>query len=268
MNKKAWDGVLEPPIGGRTRKPRSTGITFLSAKGLGPAAIGDLVRVAADYVDRVKLAFGTTLLYDEDLLREKIGLFRAAAIDVSPGGTSLEIAIFQDKLSPFLTRAQDLGFTTIEVSDGTIRMDDATRERAVKLALEAGFDVVSEVGKKDPDQALSLDEVVRQVERDLRFGVSKVVIEARGSGRGIGMFDASGEVKAPDVEFLAARVDVERLIWEAPNQNGQEFFIKRFGSNVNLGNIRPDDIIPVEGLRQGLRGDTFRLVADPRYSRE
>lgn len=257
---KAWEGVLEYPLPGRTSKPRSRGITFLSVKGLGLHGTEDLIRVAGDYIDRVKLAFGTTLLLDEDFLREQIRMLRAAAIEVNPGGTAGEIALHQGRYEEFLRRARDLGFTTIEVSDGTVSMDDETRERLVKSVLDAGLSVVTEVGKKDPELTLSVTEAIRQVRRDLELGASLVTIESRGSAKGVGMFDASGKVIVDDVEQLAAGVDPSRLIWEAPTAEGQEFFIKRFGPNVNLGNIAPTDIIPVEGLRRGLRGDTFRMV--------
>lgn len=260
QSKKAWEGILEYPLSGRTVKPREDGITFLSVKGFGINGINDLISVAAEYIDRVKLAFGTTLLYDDDLLREKIHLFRSADIEVNPGGTCGEIALYQGKYDQFLAHARELGFSTIEVSDGTITMDDATREQTIKKALDAGFKVVSEVGKKDAELSLSMPEMIRQIERDLRFGVSKVTVESRGSGKGIGVYDAKGEVKGDDVDQLLAAVDPQSLIWEAPNKEGQEYFIKRLGINVNLGNIKPEDIIPLEGLRRGLRGDTFRMV--------
>lgn len=258
--KRAWDGVLDFPLGGRTEKPREDGITFVSLKGFGIAGINDLVRVAADYIDRVKLAFGTTLLYDEELLREKISILRGANIEVNPGGTCAEIAVYQGKYDQFLTYARDVGFTTIEVSDGTITMDDATREQIIKKTLDAGFKVVSEVGKKDTELNLPLGEMIRQIHRDLEYGVSKVTVESRGSAKGIGVFDEKGKVKGDDVDQILSAVEARRLIWEAPEKDGQEYFIKRIGNNVNLGNIKPEDIIPLEGLRRGLRGDTFRLV--------
>jgi len=259
-SKKAWDGILEYPLQGRTEKPREEGITFVSLKGFGVNGLKDLVSVAADYIDRVKLAFGTTLLYDEDLLREKIAILRAANIDVNPGGTCGEIAIYQGKYDQFLAHARDLGFNTIEVSDGTISMDDSTRERIIKKTLDAGFKVVSEVGKKDVELNLPVAEMIRQTLRDLAYGVSKVTVESRGSARGIGVFDEKGRVKGDDVDEILSAVDPRYLIWEAPEKDGQEYFIKRMGNNVNLGNIKPEDIIPLEGLRRGLRGDTFRLV--------
>jgi len=222
----------------------------------------DLVAVAADYVDRVKLAFGHTILIDEAVLREKIAILRAADIDVNPGGTCGEIALFEGAYPAFLMRAADLGFNVIEVSDGTVHMDDATRERCIKLALVSGLQVVSEVGKKDPADNLMLDETIRQIHRDLARGVSKVVIESREGARGIGVFDSDGQVKGGEVDRISTEVDQERLIWEAPTKAGQEFFVERFGPNVNLGNIAPVDIIAVESLRQGLRGDTFRWAAN------
>jgi phosphosulfolactate synthase len=257
---KAWAGVLDDPIGGRTTRPRTSGITFLSVKGLGLAGTRDLIDVAAEYVDRVKLAFGTTVMLSERFVREQISLFRAADIDVNPGGTSSEIALYQGRYPQFLERARDLGFTTIEVSDGTVWMDDDTRERMIKSAQDAGFKVVSEVGKKDPALNLSVPEAIRAIERDLRYGASYVTIEARASAKGVGVFDAQGRVKGDDVDQIASAVDPNLLIWEAPSSDGQSFFIQRFGVNVNLGNIAPIDIIPVEGLRRGLRGDTLRVA--------
>lgn len=258
--KKAWEGILDYPLPGRTSKPRDYGITFLSVKGFGISGIKDLIAAAGDYIDRVKLAFGTTMLYDEEFLREKIRLLRSADIDVNPGGTCGEIALHQGKYDQFLAYCRDLGFSTVEVSDGTVAMDDSTREKLIKSALDAGFKVVSEVGKKDMELNLSVAETIRQIERDLRYGVSKVTVESRGSGKGIGVYDEKGEVKGDDVEQIITSIDPQHLIWEAPNKEGQEYFIKRLGINVNLGNIKPEDIIPVEGLRRGLRGDTFRLV--------
>jgi phosphosulfolactate synthase len=189
---KAWDGVLEAPLPGRTTKPRQRGITFLSVKGLGLAGTRDLIEVAADYVDRVKLAFGTTLLLDEALLREQIRLLRAADIEVNPGGTCGEIAQYQDRYAEFLARARELGFTTLEVSDGTIEVDDPTRERMIKEALAAGFNVVTEVGKKDPDLTPSVAEMIRQIERDLAYGAASVTIESRQSAKGVGSSTATG----------------------------------------------------------------------------
>ncbi len=259
---RAWDGILTAPIPGRTAKPRQIGTTFVSAKGVGANGFRDLIDVAGDYIDRVKLAFGHTVLIEEQVLREKIAILRAADIDVNPGGTCAEIALFQDAFVPFLRRAADLGFNTIEVSDGTVQMDDSTRERCIKQALDAGFKVVSEVGKKDPAENLIVDETLRQIHRDLGFGVAAVVIESREGARGIGVFDAEGQVKGGEVDQIVAEVDPSSLIWEAPSKAGQEFFIGRFGVNVNLGNIAPVDVIAVEALRQGLRGDTFRWVVN------
>ncbi len=259
---KAWEGILDYPLPGRTEKPREVGTTFVSVKGLGISGLKDLVIDAADYVDRVKLAFGTTLLYDDEVLRKKITLLREANIDVNPGGTCGEIAFHQGKYDRFLSHARELGFNTIEVSDGTVTMDDVQRERIVKQTLYAGFKVVSEVGKKDASLNLSVPEMIRQIERDLRLGVSKVTVESRGSAKGIGIYDEKGQVKGDDVTEITAAVDSRYLIWEAPNTEGQDYFIKRLGNNVNLGNIRPDDIISLEGLRRGLRGDTFRLAVD------
>lgn len=257
---KTWGDLLKAPLQGRTLKPRENGISFISDKGLSINAAKELVEVGGDYFDRVKMAFGTTLLLNRSLVEEKIVIYTSARIDVNPGGTCTELAYSQGVYEEYLKLAKKVGFTTIEVSDGTINIDDKGREYMIKTALDAGFKVVSEVGKKDETKQIPLDEVIRQIKRDLSYGVSKVTIESRGSGKGIGVHDENGNIKGDDVDIIVQNVNVNKLIWEAPSKDSQEYFIKRFGNNVNLGNIQPHDVIPLEGLRQGVRGDTFRLT--------
>lgn len=260
MRGYALSDVFDMPLGGRTEKPRDVGITFVSDFGFGLNRVRDYISVAADFIDRVKIVFGSAALYDEELLREKIHLLRTANIEVNPGGTCAEIAVYCGAYDKFLKKIKDLGFTTVEVSDGTIRVDDATREAMIKKALDMGFKVVSEVGKKDESENLNMPELLRQIKRDLRFGVSKVTLEARGTAKGLGVFDSSGKVKDDEVDLIVSEVDVNRIIWEAPTKDPQVYFINKFGPNVNLGNIRVDEIVMVEGMRRGLRGDTFRMA--------
>lgn len=260
--KMAWEGIIKDPMAGRTTaKPRKIGKTIISDLGYSLGEVKEFLANAGVYIDRAKLAFGTTVIYSEDYLKQKIALYREAAVTVNPGGTCAEIAIFQGVYDPFLEKAKEMGFAAIEISDGTIHMDDNLRKSVISKAIEAGFEVVSEVGKKDERDQLILTETIRQIKRDIDLGVSTVTVEARGSAKGIGVFGADGKVKVDDVDSIfKAGISAESLTWEAPSKSGQEFFITYIGNNVNLANVRYFDVIALEGLRRGLRGDTLRNV--------
>ncbi len=256
---KAWKGVFDFPLPGRTRKPRDQGITMIIDKGLGLTETRDLMVLASDYIDFLKLTFGTSAFYGAQLLKEKVALVRSYGVDIYPGGTFLEIAMLQGSLDQFLDRAKDLGFSTIEVSDGTIPMTDEERRTAILKSLERGFRVISEVGKKDPRDRVPQSRILEQVAQDLETGVFKVIVEGRESGKGVVIYDKDGHVDEDELEGLVQGVaDPTRLIWEAPLKNQQQALILRFGSNVNLGNVHPDEILALEALRVGLRGDTLR----------
>jgi phosphosulfolactate synthase len=259
MGTKAWEGVFDMPQPGRTMKPRSTGFTMVLDKGLGLNATQDLMDTAADYVDSLKLTFGTSAFYDESVLREKVEIVTGAGVDIYPGGTFLEVTVWQGRYAEYLKRARELGFTAIEVSDGTVEMTDQVRADCLKRALDAGFKVVSEVGKKSPDEKVATAEMHRQIAHDLELGASLVIVEAREGGKGIGVFDASGAVDEREVDAIVAGVaDPNKLMWEAPIKNQQQYMILRFGTNVSLGNIPTADVLALEALRQGLRGDTLK----------
>ncbi len=256
---KAWHGVIAIPLPGRSAKPRTTGITMVIDKGMGLNRLKDLIQTAGDYIDIIKLTFGTSAFYDEDLLRKKNALITAAAIDVMPGGTFLEVAVWQNVFDAYLKKAKDLGFSMIEVSDGTIDLDNKTRREAIRKSLDFGFKVVSEVGKKDPNEAVAASMMHDMIRSDLESGSSKVIIEAREAGKGVGIFDKNGGVKQDEMEEIASGVDdPDKIIWEAPIKNQQQALIMRWGGNVNLGNVPADDILALEALRQGLRGDTLK----------
>jgi len=266
----AWDNVFDMPVAGRSEKPRSTGFTMLIDKGLGPAATEDLVETAGHVIDDVKLTFGTSAFYGEDLLIRKNEILRAADIDVMPGGTFLEVAVWQGKYADYLKRAKELGFNAIEVSDGTIEISADVRKDTIKRALDAGFRVITEVGKKDPSEKIAFSLMHEEIASDLELGAFKVIVEARAAGKGVGIFDKDGKVKDDEVDAIVSGVaDADSLIWEAPIKNQQQHLILRFGVNVNLGNIPPDDVLALEALRQGLRGDTLKqaYLANKAYRR-
>lgn len=236
---------------------------MLIDKGLGLSQTGDLLELAAEYVDYIKLGFGTAALYPTPLLRAKIGLIRSYGIDVYPGGTFLEVAITQGALNGYLDRAKSIGFTCIEVSDGTITLSPTERWRAIQAARDLGLVVITEVGKKDGEIELEPAEAIRQIEADLAAGAARVIVEGRESGKGVGVYDQDGKLKADYPEQIMAGVaDATKIMWEAPLKSQQEELIARFGSDVSLGNIAPSDVLAVESLRRGLRGDTLRLALD------
>ena len=257
--KKAWEGVTEMPVKGRSTKPRSTGLTMVIDKGVGVNQLRDLIQTSGEYIDIVKLTFGTSAFYDREFLTEKIKLLLAEKIDVMPGGTFLEVALWKGAFDRYLQRAKDLGFSMIEISDGTIEMDLPTRKNTIRQALEMDFKVITEVGKKDPKEALPIALQHTLIREDLECGAFKVIIEAREAGKGVGIFDQAGKIKQDEVDNIIAGVeDIDSLIWEAPIKNQQQELIIRFGNNVNLGNIPAEEVLALEALRQGVRGDTLK----------
>lgn len=256
---KAWQGIIEMPVEGRSNKPRNTGLTMVIDKGMGLHRLEDLIQTAGEYIDIIKLTFGTSAFYDNDYLIKKNAMITSANIDVMPGGTFLEVATWQQKLDDYLERANHLQFSAIEISDGTIEMDLSTRKKAINKALDKGFKVITEVGKKDPKEILPISDTHRFIKEDIANGAFKVIIEAREAGKGVGIFDETGKIKEDEVDNITAGVDdVNDLIWEAPIKNQQQALIIRYGTNVNLGNIPPDEILALEALRQGVRGDTLK----------
>jgi len=256
---KAWENIINSPIKGRTQKPRINGITMVIDKGLGLQETKDLILLAGDYIDIIKLAFGTSAFYEEKLLKEKNRLINKAGIYVMPGGTFLEVAVWKNVYEKYLRRAKELEFTAIEVSDGTIEIDLEKRKKIIKKAVSMGFRVISEVGKKDPNEKISISLMHKEILSDLECGVFKVIVEAREVGRGIGIYDEEGKIKEEEIDKIISGIkDVNCLIWEAPHKNQQKYLILRFGPNVNLGNILPEEVLALEALRQGLRGDTLK----------
>ncbi len=257
--KKAWDKVIKIPCGPRASKPRTSGLTMVIDKGLGLHQLKDLIQVAGNYIDIIKLAFGTSAFYDEGLLKEKNSLITSSGIEVMPGGTFMEVAVWQEAVDAYLKRSQQLGFSAIEVSDGTIDIALKTRKKIIKKCLDKGFKVITEVGKKDPKEILPISLVHELIREDLKSGAFKVIVEAREAGRGVGIYDREGTIKEEEVDHIVAGVDdVNCLLWEAPLKKQQQALIIRFGHNVNLGNIPPDEVLALEALRQGLRGDTLK----------
>lgn len=256
-----WTDILDFPLTGRNTKPRDKGVTMVIDKGLGLTETRELLEMAADYIDFIKLGFGTSALYAGNILREKIKLVKSYGVDIYPGGTFFEVAVSQGKLDAYLHKSKELGYTFIEVSDGTIEMSPELRAECIARAQKLGFKVISEVGKKDARDSVASTQIHKQIRADLEQGVYKVIVEGRESGKGVVIYDEHGLIKEQELEEMLKIIpDLDCILWEAPLKNQQQELIMRFGPNVNLGNVAPGDILAVEALRVGLRGDTLRAA--------
>jgi phosphosulfolactate synthase len=226
-------------------------------------ATEDLLALTGDYVDYIKLSFGTSVFVDEALLRQKIDTIRAHMIDIYPGGTLMEVALSQGVYPQYLKRAKELGFTAVEISDGTLTIPRRIRSDCIKRALDVGLKVITEVGKKDTSIYPAPVEICDQIAGDLAMGADKVIIEARESGLGTGIYDEQGHVREDEMSAIVNCLGNSRgdVIWEAPLAKQQTALIMRCGSNVNLGNVKPNDVLALEAMRWGLRFETFRHFA-------
>ena len=236
--------------------PRDGGLTHVLDKGLGPRAAEDFLETAGAYVDIVKLGWGTS--YVTPNLARKLEVYRAAGKPVVVGGTFFEAVVARGKVDEYKQWLREHGFEHVEISDGAIEIP---RERKLELILELArdFTVLSEVGSKDPEVNFAPYLWVQWIKEELEAGAWKVITEAREGGTA-GMFRPTGELRTGLVDELAHDIDVADLVFEAPTKGSQAWFIKHFGPEVNLGNIPPDEVIPLETLRLGLRSDTIEEV--------
>src|ERR687885_2326196 len=230
------------------------GLTHVLDKGLGPRAWEDVLEVAGDHISIVKLGWGTAAVTGN--LERKLDVLREKPIVI--GGTFFEVVYSRDKLDDYKAWLHRLGLTHVEISDGTI---DIPRERKLELIADFArdFTVLSEVGSKDSSVEYSADEWTAWLREELDAGAWKVITEAREGGTA-GVFDSSGGMRTELIGEIAATVGHESIVFEAPSKAAQAWFIKQFGPSVNLGNIPPDEVIPLETLRLGLRGDTLKEV--------
>ena len=236
--------------------PRDGGLTHVLDKGIGPRAVEDFLETAGAYVDIVKLGWGTS--YVTPNLARKLDVYRAAKKPVVVGGTFFEAVLARGKIDEYKQWLKEHGFEHVEVSDGAIEIP---RERKLELVQELArdFTVLSEVGSKDPEVNFAPYLWVQWIKEELDAGAWKVITEAREGGTA-GMFRPTGELRTGLVDELAHDIDVADLVFEAPTKDSQAWFIKHFGPEVNLGNIPPDEVIPLETLRLGLRSDTIEEV--------
>ena len=248
----------------RSVKPRRAGVTMVIDTGLGLSQCGDLLMMADRWIDHWKLSFGTSALMPKPVLAKKLDLIGSAGILTFPGGTMFEATIVRRHCRHYMRTARGMGFTGVEISEGSIDLSADRRRGAIECALEHDLEVITEVGKKDPANQPSPEQLADQALQDLEWGASWVVVEGRESGTGVGMYDAEGRIDMEAVETVARRVGgaVDRLVWEAPLKDQQKMLIGRFGVNVGLGNIDPARILALEALRTGLRYETLQPIAD------
>jgi phosphosulfolactate synthase len=233
---------------------RDGGLTHVLDKGLGPRGWEDVLEVSGDHIDIVKLGWGTA--YVTQNLRKKLDVLRGKPVVI--GGTFFEVCYVRDKLDEYKRWLQSLGISHVEISDGTIEIP---RERKLELIQDFAkdFTVLSEVGSKDSEVVFAPYEWVEWIKEELEAGAWKVITESREGGTA-GIFRPSGEMRTGLVDEIAHSIDFHDLVWEAPTKASQAWFIKHFGPEVNLGNIPPEEVIPLETLRLGLRGDTLKEV--------
>ena len=226
-------------------------------RGLSVAEVDGLLEVVGDSVDIVKLGWGTAVVTGN--LQPKLARYAALGIPVVLGGTLTEIAIRQGRVEGLIAWLRELGLRHVEISDGTIALDAGYKHELIER-LSGEFVVLAEVGNKDADFIMAPYVWVEQIQRDLDAGAWKVITEARESGNA-GIYRADGEPRTGLIDEIAHAVDAERLIFEAPLRPQQVWLLKRFGSECNLGNIAPDDVLSLETLRLGLRSDTVERFA-------
>jgi phosphosulfolactate synthase len=239
----------------RPAKPRETGLTHVIDIGLAPRDAQSLMEIAADHIDLIRLGFGSA--YVTGALKEKIDLYQGHGVPVALGGTLTEIAWLQRRVEGLRAWLKELGIQNVEVSSGSVAIPAEEKTELIR-SLSDDFEVYAEVGEKDPDAIMAPYVWLEMIEQALEAGASKVVCEGRASGDA-GLYRRDGEARTGLIDEIVHTVDFHRLIFEAPQRHQQVWFIEHLGPDVNLGNIRPDDVIPLETLRLGLRADTLHL---------
>lgn len=242
----------------RYAKPRHKGITMVMDKGLSINEVKNFLEVSSPHVDIVKLGFGTAFVTPN--LREKIEVYKNAGMPVYFGGTLFEAFLIRNQIDDYIAMIKDYGIEYVEVSDGSITIPHTEKcgyiEKLTKHAT-----VLSEVGSKDAAHIMPPYKWIELMRAELEAGSSYVIAEAREAGN-VGIYRGSGEVREGLVQEILTQIPEEKILWEAPQKAQQLYFLELIGCNVNLGNIAPNEVIALEAMRIGLRGDTFYLYLD------
>lgn len=237
----------------RSTKPRQNGITMVMDKGLSTRQAEDFLEVSADKTDIVKLGFGTSSV--TPTLVEKLKIYSDANIPVYFGGTLFEAYVIRGQFDDYRRLLDKYKITHTEVSDGSIEISQEEKCEYIR-ALAKDFTVLSEVGSKDAEKIIPPYKWIAMMKAEIEAGAWKVIAEARESGT-VGIFRNSGEIRSGLIEEILQHIQLDTILWEAPQKEQQVWFMSLYGHNVNLGNIAPNEVIPLETLRLGLRGDTF-----------
>lgn len=254
-----WPQEIIDPSGKRQPKPRTIGCTMVLDKGLGLSAFRDLVATAGDYIDWIKLGFGTTALTPLPILREKLAIAQSRDVILYPGGTMFEVSHAQNQVERYFAALVELGFTCVEISDGTVELSRTERDQYIQAAQASGLNVVTEIGKKADGSFTPIPVLAETYRRDREAGATFVIVEGRESGKNVGIYNEKGEA---DLEYLCTvheQIGSHFLIWEAPQKSQQVQLLQALGPDINLGNIPPQEPLAVEALRRGLRSDTFTI---------
>ncbi|RAI99740.1 phosphosulfolactate synthase [Chitinophaga skermanii] len=242
----------------RTVKPRTNGLTMVMDKGLSIQEVKNFLSISTPHVDIVKLGFGTS--YVTPNLREKIEIYQQANIPIYFGGTLFEAFLIRNQFEDYIKVIQDYGITYMEVSDGSITIPHAEKCGYIEKLANYGT-VLSEVGSKDAEHIIPPYKWIELMRAELEAGATYVIAEARESGN-VGIYRGSGEVREGLVQEILTQIPSEKIIWEAPQKAQQLYFLELIGCNANLGNLAPHEVIALEAMRVGLRGDTFQLFLD------
>jgi phosphosulfolactate synthase len=246
--KEILKNLPERPI-----KPRNTGLTMIMDKGLSLNEAENMVILKSELADIVKLGFGTSLL--TRYIERKINLYHEAGIMVYTGGTLFEAFIVRNQFDDYCRLMDKLKLEMIEVSDGSMFIEHDEKCEYIRK-LSKNYKVISEIGSKDETITIESSDWVKFMSKEIDAGSWKVIAEAREGGN-VGVYEKNGDIKDELIKEISKNIDSTKILWEAPQKEQQVWFINNFGANVNLGNISPNDIISLECLRLGLRGDTF-----------
>ena len=242
----------------RIAKPRTSGITMVMDKGLSVEEAKNFLSVCGPHVDIVKLGFGTSFVTPD--LDKKLDVYRDAGMPVYFGGTLFEAFLIRNQFDDYISICKNYGIDMMEVSDGSITIPHAEKCGYIEKLTKHGI-VLSEVGSKDAAHIIPPYKWIELMRAELNAGSTYVIAEAREAGN-VGIYRGSGEVREGLVQEILTQIPGEKVIWEAPQKAQQLYFIELLGCNVNLGNIAPSEVIPLEAMRIGLRGDTFHLYLD------
>ncbi len=242
----------------RNTKPRNHGITMVMDKGLSVEEAKNFMSACQPHVDIVKLGFGTAFVTPH--LREKLEVYRSHDMAIYFGGTLFEAFLIRNQFDDYINMCKEFGISYMEVSDGSITIPHAEKCGYIEKLTKHGI-VLSEVGSKDATHIIPPYKWIELMRAELDAGATYVIAEAREAGN-VGIYRGSGEVREGLVQEILTQIPEQKIIWEAPQKAQQLYFLELIGCNVNLGNIAPGEVIPLEAMRIGLRGDTFHLYLD------